>query len=47
VLTALVLQGVSAATIGLGVPAISLGLVGDAGLAEGWAAIKGSNRAAA
>jgi predicted MFS family arabinose efflux permease len=34
VLTALVLQGVSAATIGLGIPAISLGLVGDAGLAE-------------
>jgi len=34
VLTAVVLQGVSAATIGLGIPAISLGLVGDAGLAE-------------
>jgi MFS family permease len=33
-LTAVVLQGMSAATIGLGIPAISLGLVGDAALAE-------------
>jgi MFS family permease len=34
VIMALVLQGMSAATIGLGIPAISLGLVGHAVLAE-------------
>jgi len=34
VIMALILQGMSAATIGLGIPAISLGLVGDAVLAE-------------
>lgn len=34
VLTAVVLQGMSAATIGLAIPAVSLGLVGHAGLAD-------------